>query len=929
MADAQKVIELIFQGVDKTGAATLSALDNAQKFSGSIQSVTQPIADFTVGALKLEAGLLAAGAAIVAFSVKSASDFDSAFRQISTIIDASDEDLDKFKQAILDYAGTSTQPLEQITNALGAAIGSGVDWAQSLDLISTAEKLAVSTRSDLDSTTKVLVSTLNSYGMNISEAGKVSDLFFKIIDEGDISMTDLANSFAKVAPIAKISGVSLEEVGAAIATLTASGIKPAESIEYLRGAISNIISPTKQAQDLSAELGIQFNAAGLKANGLAGLLQLVAEKTGGSADKMKILFGDIGGFTAAATLAGPQAQKFTENVAAMGNAAGATDEAFKKVVGSLENSTKVITNSFIAMAAAIGQPLLDEFGGIANAIASIFQALGASAKDGALGELVKYIESNLKALQTTIETVAKNLPAALAQADFSGFQRGIDAVVNAFKALFGGIDLSTVDGLTRAIEVAGAAFLGLSKYTAGVIESFKPLFDLLVKVGSEATSINPDILQMAGNFAGFAAQLNVLAGGLAGLMPWLETLVGLLIARQGLSLLAGMQALVAAAPAFAAALGPALIGASVIYTASQVGEVIVNLGRLYDARQKLADAQKNSIYNSDKEAEAIRRFAESTGIAAKSIEEINGLIKNGSVVYDDATNRWVDASKAMRGVGEETAKTGGYFSTVKGQWVDLTESSKEADKAWGQSKVALELQAAALVNAGKSSKQTALELAELRYSQAGLLASGEKVVPILDALTGKVVGYEKASVAASSATDKTAASLDKNAEKAEKARQEAEKLALEWEKIASNERIRIIEATFKFNTAQLEQDTKRIEATFKSIDNTVNSTGELIGDLFGILKDYDNLSFGAIRLIEKQLEAENKMRQEAFTLQKSLTETQIEYMRAQLSSMRNGEGFIKIDGAGLKPHLEAFMWEILKAIQIRTNKDGLKMLLGV
>ena len=41
------------------------------------------------------------------------------------------------------------------------------------------------------------------------------------------------------------------------------------------------------------------------------------------------------------------------------------------------------------------------------------------------------------------------------------------------------------------------------------------------------------------------------------------------------------------------------------------------------------------------------------------------------------------------------------------------------------------------------------------------------------------------------------------------------------------------------------------------------------------------------------------------------------------------EKVIKIDGAGLQPQLEAFMWEILKAIQVRVNQDGLKLLLGL
>ncbi len=36
MADAQKTIELIFQGVDKTGAATAAAAKNRESFGGSL-----------------------------------------------------------------------------------------------------------------------------------------------------------------------------------------------------------------------------------------------------------------------------------------------------------------------------------------------------------------------------------------------------------------------------------------------------------------------------------------------------------------------------------------------------------------------------------------------------------------------------------------------------------------------------------------------------------------------------------------------------------------------------------------------------------------------------------------------------------------------------------------------------------------------------
>ncbi len=916
MADAQKTIDLIFNGVDKTGAATLSALNNAKTFTSSLKNVTQPIADFTVGALKLEAGLLAAGLAMTVFAVKTAGDFDGAFRQISTIIDASAEDLAGFKGAILDYAEGSTQPLDKITTALANAIGSGVDWSKSLDLIATAEKLAAATRSDLDSTTKVLVSTLNSYGMEISDAGGLSDLFFKIIDEGDISMTDLANSFAKVAPIAKISGVSLQEVGAAIATLTASGIKPAESIEYLRGAISNIISPSSQAKDLAAELGIEFSASGLAANGLSGTLQAVAEKTGGSADKMKILFGDIGGFTAAATLAGPQADKFAASIVAMGNVTGATDEAFNKMAGSLETSTGKISSAFNVLLVNIGTPLLDEFGGIANAIAKIFEALSESVKSGALGDLVQYIESQFGDIQQALDTVAKNLPAALASADFSGFKGGLDAVIGALKNLFGSIDITTVNGLKSAIELAGAAFLGLSKYTAGVIEAFKPLFDALVSVGKGAKDVDLSFLQIAGNLGGVITQLN-------GALPLFQGLLGLLAVKGGLGILVSLKELGLVLPSVLALLtGPAGFALALTALGYESFKAQTAIMQLIEAKTKLSESEAQGVAIQDRATESLTRFAETTGIAVKSIDEADKLISSGTVVWSTAANGWVKAGDALADVAGAAQDTVNPFEKSNQALIDAANAS---DKAAGA---------------------------------AGKLASGQKdvttytmqTVPVFDALTGKITGYEQRLVAAAGGNvtlgnaakglnqdlSTSTGVMDALSKKTDLTNKELIDLAkvtkdaeVQLATLASNERIKNIEANVSLNIASLEANTKIATALIEGISNTITSTGDVLGGLFDQFGNFDKMGFSEQWKIVEQINTENKLRQEAFDLQKKLTEAQIAMMKAQTDALVNGDSLIKIDGTGLAPHLEAIMWEVLKAVQVKVNKDGLKLLLGV
>lgn len=171
--------------------------------------------------------------------------------------------------------------------------------------------------------------------------------------------------------------------------------------------------------------------------------------------------------------------------------------------------------------------------------------------------------------------------------------------------------------------------------------------------------------------------------------------------------------------------------------------------------------------------------------------------------------------------------------------------------------------------------------------------------------------------------------LKKQAEAAEKAQEKARQYALELEKLASNERIKLIEARVAINVAQIEADTKRVQAAFESINKGIESTEKIISGVISSFKDIPSEFDPRFKALKTQLEKENTFREQQFKLQKELTTAQIEQMRAQTKAMERGDALIKIDGAGLQPHLEAFMWEILKTIQVRVNQDGLKMLLGV
>lgn len=876
MADAQTTIDLIFNGVDRTGAATMAALDNARKFSGSVRDITEPIASFTVGAVKLEAGILAAGLAMTTFAVKTAGDFSQSFSQINTLFDASAEDTAKFKDAIFEYSSTSSKSFEDVSGAINAAIGQGVKWSEAIGVVSVAEKLAVATRSDLTSTTTTLVGTLNAYGMGTEQAGKLADMFFQTIKDGKVEMSELSKSFSMITPLAKTAGLSLEEIFSAIAVMTATGMPAGQAIEYLRSTIANIIKPSEMASKKAAELGIEFGAAALKTKGLVGMLEDMSKATKGNAGDMNILIGDMGGMVAASLLAEKGAKALKDELIAMSKSSGSVEAAFKIMLGSIDLVAQRVSNAFHAMTISLGAPLLEEFGGVADAIAKIFLAIGESAREGGLKTLVDYIESQMKRLESSIETVAKNLPAALARADFSSFKNGIDAVLGALSKLFGNIDLTSVDGLRIAIETVGAAFLGLSKYTAGVIESFKPLFDTLVAVGVGAKDVDMSFLQIAGGLGGIVTQLNMA-------LPLFDVLIGLLAVKSGLGIVKELTGLAALLPALASGLG-----------------LVAQAGALGGA--------------------ALGGWAIGSGIY-EGISALITKITGSENTLGTWTYNMTHADEAAVMLGKSTKEVAAS--------VDL------AQQSFRKSEIAFQNSTEAIDTAQQSFRKTEIAAQGFASAQKDVSLYTLKTVPVYDALTGAITGYEqqlvksaKGTIDLGAASSKTAGDVSKVAAETEKAKEAAKKWSEELAKMDFEKTLKLIDQQTKVWTTTIEANAKTTVASYESLGVTIKSTSDLMGTLFGQVKDFDQMDWSSVRRVEDQIDKENAARDKALQLQERLTNATIKQMEAQTNALNKGDGLIKVEGAGLQPHLEAFMWEILKTIQVRVNKDGLKMLLG-
>jgi len=533
MADARSVVELVFQGVDKTGEATQAALNNAQKFSASVQKIAAPLADATEKAIKLEAAIIATGVTITAFAVKTAGDFDAAFREISTLIDEPIEDLDAFRRAILDYAQESSQGLDDITDAVYSAISAGIDYTNSLEVVAKAEQLAIAGKSSLKEALIALEGPLNAYGAASEDAGDFADALFQAVRDGITTLPELSNSLSRVTGLAANAGIEFGELLAAVSALTATGTPTAEAVTQIRAAISNIISPSQQAATFAEELGLEFNAAALETRGFAGVLQDAAEATDGQIDELSKLFGSVQALGGVLTLTGVAAESFEEALEGQAQRAGVTATAYEKMADDISLANQRVANALRVLFTEIGDPLLDQYGSLANAIAGIFNALADSVTDDeGLGSLVQFVESVMEDLVGVFEDVARNLPAALSDADLSGFQRNIEGVIDGVRRLLSGVDVTTEDGLRTLIEGVGEGLARLGTFVGDAIAVFGPLLDAALKIAEAVVTLDERWFEWGGKIGGVSIILDRL-------LPQLDTLLLLLIAAKGTGIAGG------------------------------------------------------------------------------------------------------------------------------------------------------------------------------------------------------------------------------------------------------------------------------------------------------------------------------------------------------------------------------------------------------
>jgi TP901 family phage tail tape measure protein len=312
-------------------------------------------------------GLLTAGIAtvIVGFTkvaragVTAAAVLDTALREVATLLPQTSEQLDVLRDRLVKLSTQVPQAPEALTGAFYQIVSAGItETADAFEVLRASSEAAIGGLTDTETAADAITTVLNAFQLNAGEAARVSDVFFETVRQGKLRFGEVADVIGTVATSASLAGVSIEETGAALATLTKFGIDSAEASSSLNRFLLAVVKATDSQQAAAKRLGIEFNATALATKGLSGFMQDLADATGGNLELLAEIVPSIRAARSAFVLAGKGSEEFQRILREMATSAGAAREAFDEMQGTLDAQQALLKNKVNAAFRELGELIL-------------------------------------------------------------------------------------------------------------------------------------------------------------------------------------------------------------------------------------------------------------------------------------------------------------------------------------------------------------------------------------------------------------------------------------------------------------------------------------------------------------------------------------------------------------------------------------------
>lgn len=499
-ADGSVVIQIT--GDDKEFKQSLGTLGGVA--SGALKGVATAVA--------------AAGAAIAGLATAAAvvgKEFETSLAATSTMFGDVAVDTDGLTTQILALADASGIAAKDISGSLYNALSAGIpvteDMTGAMDYMESASKLAAAGFTDIDTAVTATAKVMNAYGMGLEDTDMIQKVMLQTQNKGITTVNELGATLAAVTPTAAAMGVSFENVGAALATMTAAGTPTAQATTQLNSLIAELgKNGTTAAKNLTAAAegtdyaGMSFTDmtnAGVPLNEILDMMGTYADDSGLS---MIDLFSSLEAGKAAMSMAGENSGKFADNLLAMGTEADVVSEAYAKVTDTLDFKISKLKTGVADLGIAVYNGMKDPLketadlaAGWLGEVTKAFSEGGISGAVGAVGnvlaQVVTYIaekatmmiDMGVQLLGALITGLSDNLPALAAGAVgiVTGLVNGIIELLPELAIMAVQLIAALVEGIADALpELIPAAVGAVMTLVQGLLENIPVLVNAALQL---------------------------------------------------------------------------------------------------------------------------------------------------------------------------------------------------------------------------------------------------------------------------------------------------------------------------------------------------------------------------------------------------------------------------------------------------------------
>ena len=331
--------------------------------------------------------------------VKDYAEFEKTLANVQTLLTSNERSLRRGGIDIIRKYGLT---IKDVNKAMFDAISAGVPAGEAIEFLNEASFLAIGGVTDLRTAVDGLTSVLNAYSLSTDYAREVSDAFYVAQKYGKTTVADLVNNIGRIAPIAKIAGVSFQEMLGSLASLTKGGLNTEESVTILRQAIAALIKPANQAGMILRDASVPTGILAVKTHGLVFALEQLNKAYAENPDAIAKMIPNIRAFTGIAAFNAERLVELKKIIKDVYEDNTSLSRAYAVQMATVQKQWDVAKSSITALRIEIGERLAPV---MKQALAQFNEWLDFSEDQADIMEnTLRHLSAELSILETTAYT---------------------------------------------------------------------------------------------------------------------------------------------------------------------------------------------------------------------------------------------------------------------------------------------------------------------------------------------------------------------------------------------------------------------------------------------------------------------------------------------------------------------------------------------